>query len=87
MTTFVQQMLSNKNTQDLVLELQNGSEAALSQLYDRYSEALYGLVFAYSSRRTFSSRCASGEFREHLEKGRFLLIEERHLFHVVDEHL
>lgn len=44
MTTFVQQMLSNKNTQDLVLELQNGSEAALSQLYDRYSEALYGLV-------------------------------------------
>ncbi len=44
MTTFVTQMSSNHPNNQLIKELQEGSEEALSKLYDIYSEALYGLI-------------------------------------------
>lgn len=37
-------MSSNNPNNQLILELQAGSENALSKLYDMYSEALYGLI-------------------------------------------
>ena len=36
--------MSNNEVKTLVIELQQGNEAAFSKLYDKYSPALYGII-------------------------------------------